>query len=423
MTAGIVARGRVAVLPLAAASAWLVGAIVRGWYVFVAHDPRQFAVSDMGLYLAVARRFAEPAAALGPGDVTHPPGWSWLLSRLLLFDPTLLSASIYLSTVSVLAPFAMMALARQCGGRRAAWIVLAAGSLYYPFIAYSGFLLAETTMILLVPAIVSLIVAALRASDSSRATLAAAASGVLISIALTFKSVALPVFAFTWLVALLFRRMERRRRLLLAAAVIAGVLPLIVASSLKCTQWNAGRPCIAGNKWGADVLLGHYGQVKAIRWTDFHFGNPAAKERGYDETAVVSVSMTDSSANLALAGEWIAAHPVEALALSLLHVRDTFGGHAPWPMSLADGWGIATIFALLYVILLLLPALFVAATGVASRGAASFLRTDTALLLAPLAALAVVVFASVGESRYRVPFDSLLMVIVAGAIVRNREAR
>jgi hypothetical protein len=126
--------------------------------------------------------------------------------------------------------------------------------------------------------------------------------------------------------------------------------------------------------------------------------------------------MTDGPANRAEAWRWIWANPGEAVVLSLDHVYDTFLGPAMWPGFDHGSWPFAHLSQYVFIALLFVPMLLVGA-ALARKGARVAATTSTALVFAPILALAVTVAIATGEVRYRVPFDMFFIVIVSAFVV------
>jgi hypothetical protein len=191
--------------------------------------------------------------------------------------------------------------------------------------------------------------------------------------------------------------------------------------SRACTSAN-DRFCVTGKELGSDFLLGHYGRVADVEWKSegpdlFRFGSPGAMLRHYDIHAKVPFSITDGPANSAEAWRWIGAHPGQAIVLSIDHVYDTFFGAAMWPtMNSENSWPFAHLSQYLFIALLLIPTVL-ACARVLRGGLRAALTSRTALVFAPIAALAITVMIATGEVRYRIPFDVFFIAIACAYAV------
>ena len=411
------------------------GIAIRAAYTFQIHPPEKFIASDMFFYVTLARRLAATAGPLQPWDVSHPLGYPMLLSFLITGGGSLARAAGVQFVVSCLVPPALGLLGAAAYGRRTGALAFVFGIFYFPFVEYGALFLSEIHFILWLTLAFAALFAARRADRRGVALALAAAGGLALSIAATFKSVVLPAVVFFFAaegVALLLARppggapplsFERFKGWLLRGAVAAlAAAPVLGLMTRACTRANRGDLCVTGNKASADFLLGHYGRIANIEWKpdgayDFvRFGSPGAYLRHYDAQARVPFTITDGPANRAEAWRWIAAHPGESVVLSLDHIYDTFLGPAMWPSFEHGSWPFAQLSQYVFLALLFIPTLFVGA-ALAKRGARVFTTSRTALVLAPIAALAVTVAIATGEVRYRIPFDVFFIAIVCAFAV------
>ena len=118
----------------------------------------------------------------------------------------------------------------------------------------------------------------------------------------------------------------------------------------------------------------------------------------------VNFPIHDNAANIAAGWRWIAAHPGEAVVLSVDHIYDTLFGVAAWPTYGNDTWLWSHVSQYLFLALLFVPVVLVW-SGIARRGPRAALTSRTALVTAPIVALLVTVAIATGEVRYRIPFD------------------
>jgi hypothetical protein len=415
---------------------YLVGVGLRALYTFGVQPPEAFVTSDMYFYVSLARKFAAMGGPVDPWDVTHPLGYPVLLQFLMSSDGSLGRAAAFQFVVSCLVPGAVGLLGAAAYGRRTGLLAVVFASLYFPFIEYGALFLSEIHFIFWLALAFAALFAAHRAARRGIGLAYAAAAGLSLSLAAAFKSVALPaafMFCVAEAVGLNLARPARRPAEWLAAmkpwafrwAVIAvAATPVLGLLARKCTGANHGRFCVTGNKVGSDFLLGHYGRIAAVEWEPeqvgglVRFGSPGAFLRHYDDVPKVPFAMTDNAANNAEAWRWIAAHPGEAILLSLDHVYDTFFGVAMWPGYGHPTWPFAHLSQYLFVVLLFIPALL-ACTRLARRGLRVALSSRTALVLAPILAVAITVAIATGEVRYRIPFDTFFIVLVCAYAVRD----
>lgn len=409
---------------------FLAGVAIRVHYTLVAHNPARFVYSDMNLYMSLAKRFAQGTPELARWDVTHPLGYSWFLGMLLRWDPTLERATQVHLAVGILVPLAVGLLGYATFGRRTAYAATVFASLYYPFIEFGGVFLSEIHFIFWLTLTFVALFAASRSRTVIRLVLLSFVAGLALSLAAALKSVALPAVASFFavqVVAFAFSRGSFAARLrwlrdflMRSITVGLGAAPLLTFLARVCTAANQDKFCVTGNKMGADFLLGHYGRVAAIKWgvdegRTYQFGSPGAALRHYTEVVSVPFPITDSAANAAAAWSWVRDHPVAAIVLSLDHVYDAFFGSGMWPTYETPFWCYADLSQHAFVLLLFLPTVLALNTLV-RKGVRTFMTNQILLVLAPVAALAVVVALATGEVRYRIPFDVFFIVVTCAYV-------
>ena len=406
---------------------YVVGVTLRVEYTLHVHHPEAYVTSDMQIYVALARRMAGSDYALMPWDVTHPLGYPALVGYLISGEGSLARVVNVQMVVSSLVPLALGLLGMAAFGRRTGLLAVVFGSVYFPFIEYGALFLSEIHFIFWLTLAFAAFLGAQRARRRALSLRLAAAGGLALSIACAMKSVAL-VAAFAFfavdLLGLVVTRTVTgaswRARLtpwlLRGVVVAAAAAPLLGVLARVCTRASEGRFCVTGNKVGSDFLLGHYGRIAKIEWeadrgNGFEFGSPGSHLRHYEQRAKVPFHMTDNAANTAEAWRWIFAHPGEALVLSLDHVYDTFFGVAMWPSYGNPSWPLAHLAQYVFMAFLFVPTVVVC-SRIARRGPRALITSRAALVLSPIAALAVTVAIATGEVRYRIPFDVFFIVVV-----------
>ena len=412
---------------------YFVGVALRVRYTFDIHPPERFLDSDMYFYTALARRLQDTTVPLAPWDVTHPLGYPAFIALLTSGGGSLGGVVAVQLVLSCLVPIAVGLIGAAAFGRRTGLLALAAASLYFPFIEFGALFLSEIHFIFWLSLAFAGFLGARGARRRAVAVGLSLAGGFALSLAISMKNVgllaAIGFFAVEGLALLLARAPRsggapawhaRLRPWVLRVAMVAvGAAPVMGAMARICTRANGGHFCFAGNKPAADFLLGHYGRIAGITWAEdqghgYFFGSPGSHLRHYDDKAAVPYVISDNASNAAEAWRWIAAHPWEAVVLSLDHIYDTFLGAAMWPSFGHASWHYAHFFQYVFVVLLFLPTLY-ACVRVGRRGVRAFLTSRTALVLAPVVALTVTVAIATGEVRYRIPFD-IFFIAVAGAL-------
>ena len=403
---------------------YLSGIALRVIYTLHIQRPEDLILSDMDFYVVLARKIAAHDQ-LGPWEATHPLGYPTLLAFLISGAGSLTRAVHAQIVISALVPPAVGLLGGVAYGRRTGLLATVFASLYFPFIDYGALFLAEIPFILSLTLAFAALLAARNVRRRGVSLGLAAAGGFALSVAATLKSVALPaavVFFVVEGVALLLARPDGapswRARLtpwLVRGVVVAcAAAPLLGGLARACTRANDGHFCVAGNKSGADFFLGHTGRVANVAWETptrgIAYGSPGSFLRHYDGNVTVTFAIHDNAANVAAAWDWIAAHPGQAIVLSLDHIYDVLFGVAAWPTYGNETWLWAHLSQYLFIVLLFVPAVL-AWSGIARRGLRAAMTSRTALMVAPIAALLVTVAIATGEVRYRIPFDVFFIAI------------
>jgi 4-amino-4-deoxy-L-arabinose transferase-like glycosyltransferase len=412
---------------------YLCGVVVRILYTLKIQRPETVIYADMGLYTDRARRLAE-GVPLSASDVTTGIGYPALLA-FLSKNGTFGAAVTFQLVISCLVPLALGLFGWAAYGRRTGLLAVVFGSLYFPFMEYGALFLTELHLLFWMALAFAGFMAARRARRRGAAIAAAAGGGIALSIAATFKTLALPAvvafFVADGVAAALARGegaprpwLERLKPWVLRGAVaLIAAAPVLGVMSSACTRAR-GSFCITGKEMGHDFLLGHYGRIADIEWISpggrdlYRFGSPSSHLRNYQTHVKVPFSIGDAAANRAEAWRWIGKHPGEAIVLSLDHVYDTMFGPLMWPTMNSDMWMFAATSQFAFIVLLFVPTVLAART-VLRRGLRTALTTRTAVMLAPIGALVITVMIATGEVRYRIPFDIFFITIACGYIVRD----
>jgi len=399
------------------------GALIRFLYVMVLHRATDHVYSDMQDYLLRALRYFGPERQQ-IDDTIHPPGTVIFLAVLHRLDTTWNAEMLVQWLLSLGVMALVWLIARRLYGTQTAVVALAITSVYFPFIHYAGLYLAENPFTFFSLLAMWLFIVAIDARDALRAAACAGLAGVAAGLAISFKN---SLFAPLLLLCLVYVAYSiKYRRPHVAAVVVSAVVGLCVLAlpmTVRCTRLNEGRVCPTATNFASNVLMGHYGEKGSFRWHDrrrnfdFVYESPSTVDRGYTEPVDLDFGVYDAAANLALARDWIRDHPAQALRLSFLHVYDLFAGPRLWPH--AELWNIdlGVLWQRLFW-LLVLPAAF---ARIAMR-APSMLTLEAGslpewILFAPLLGLMGTVFLTLGEVRYRIPFDGLLIILAARGYV------
>lgn len=401
---------------------FVLGVAFRAQYIFVSHPAERYVYSDMGTYTHFAHRLFDPSAEFSKYDSVYPPGGGIYYGTLFKIDG--FNAVYYAQfLLSVCIPLLLGAIGYVLYGRRVAEIGIILSSIYPSFVMLAGFVLSENPYIAFHLLSFLLILLALRTQTILWSLVFGLGAGLALGITSSFRSVALytmvPVMV---LVAVLICVRGGRTHRYAAFAFGAGLLALLIPLTIWCTTLMGGKICVGSTNGAMGVLQGHHGNVGVFNWYDTErsakttFANPTALQKGMLDEVHLPFGPYDSAENIAEAFRYIKAHPVESLGTSFRHIYDLFHGTLPWPMShtsdrnlvaFSESWFLVVIFfpALMYLLLRTAPR----TRGNVSRG------FEDGVVLAPLLGIIIVVFLTIAEPRYRIPYDPFLMLLAARA--------
>jgi hypothetical protein len=413
---------------------YLCGVVIRILYTLRIQRPETILYADMQLYIDRARRLAA-GIPMDRADVTTGIGYPTLLAFLIPDGHTFGTAVVFQLIISCLLPLALGLLGAAAYGRRTALLAIVFGSLYFPFIEYGALFLTEIHFAFWMTLAFAGFLGAHRFQRRGLAIASGMGGGLALSIAATFKTLALPAAVVFFVVDGVGHALARsapaqpwsarlKPWVLRGAVAVLAAAPVLGLMSRTCSR-ASGRFCITGKEMGHDFLLGHYGRIADVEWTApgghdmYRFGSPSSHLRSYEQHVKVPFSIGDPAANRAEAWRWIKAHPGEAAVLSLDHVYDTMFGPVMWPtMNNSKTWTLAAASQFAFILLLFVPTVL-ALARVSRRGLRQALASRTALVFAPIAALMITVTLATGEVRYRIPFDAFFITIACAYLVSD----
>ena len=412
-------------------SCWIGGGLLRLIYALVIHPPTRHVYSDMQGY--VARALSRVAGMPeNIGDSLYPPGTSMMLAQLHRLDPTSGLTVIVQWLLSLGTMAGIWVIARALYGNRAAVLALAVTTLYLPLFHYAGLFLAENPFTCCLIAAYACVIKSIAASRPAGTTLWALAAGLLAGIAASLKATILLPVAFTGLLVIAWLIRNRRRgAVTVAAGVLVGMGSLLLPLSERCTRLAEGHFCLVSTNTGMNALMGHAGEFAEFVWVDsqrsstYSFTSPSAPLRGYTAPVRLNFGAYDVPANVAELDRRIAADPVAALRWSLRNVADLFIGRDFWPGAVYQQRNWSRAYQGLFQWLLLPLAL---AWLVYRLPRLIRLRDDSLaewLLLTPLLGLMLTAFISLGELRFRIPFDGFVIILAVQGLLAlvSREQR
>ncbi|MFT3837732.1 MAG: hypothetical protein QM723_12135 [Myxococcaceae bacterium] len=419
---------RAHVLPLVSVGAFVTGAVCRSLYILVHHHPRNSVTTDAIPIANLAELFADP---LGQQQFFHtiwPPGEAALLALTLPFDPTLGLAAVLQLLASLAIPWLALLVARWTYGPKAGWIGLLLASGHFGLIYYGGFFLSEQLFQLAVAVAVCVSIAAVR--SESRPVLSGVAVGAAWAFTALFRSNALPIaaFALLWLTARWWLGGLLARRWRTIAAAVATVVVLMAPLAHRCSSL-LGRFCPGSSNAAMNVALGHappgvVGLTFAPQSAELSTGPntwtpPGRMQLGYTEYAQVPGSIYDTGAVLGWVLERLRDDPVEFLLGSLGNAIDLFAT-SYWPDDYTDlPSRRVTLLKQAMFVFVLVPGLAFFGLLLLRVWRRHDIGDPSSLLAALLLGMFLLACATLGEARYRLPFDLVLIVFAARAYSRT----
>ncbi|HEX6275534.1 MAG TPA: hypothetical protein VFZ53_20980 [Polyangiaceae bacterium] len=423
-------------LAFIASLAYAGGVAGRAAYVLFVHHPRHHAGSDARDLLDAANRLLEPGTAQTIGDTIWPPGTPSLLALVTLADESLGGAAWIQFALSCSVPLLVAYTALLAAGRRAALVALALASLHFGFVHYGGFFLSEqlfqfavalalATSVQTLCLAEALPVSTNRRRDFARTGALGAAAGLCWALATTIRPNALPVAVLVGL-ALMARFLRRDRRLLglLLGGAVAFVLALAPLAD-RCTTLR-GRFCPVSNNIAMNMVLGQAGEFMGITFRDAKHPErttgwvpPALLHHGYEKMKEVPFSIYETGPALAWLVERFLKSPGQFFVRAVGNVLDLFRLEY-WPDDYAPlGTRAATVLKQSFLLFVIAPAI-ASGLALARRVVRRPLASAVSLfLLAVVAAVALVAAGSLGEPRYRIPFDGVFVCLAASSFVRT----
>jgi hypothetical protein len=401
------------------------------------HHPRHYASSDAADYLERAQAWLAVGATERIDDTIWPPGTPALLALLSALDPGQELGAYGNALAGLLVVLLTAASVSMIAGKRAGWIALALAALHPGFIHYQGFFLAEQPFQLSVALALFLSVSALTSLDQRAGPgwLAGVAIGIAWGLAALFRANALPVVGGASLaVGLLCFRTRDRRALRLGVGLALGLCVVLSAAAQRCTAVSGGRFCLVSNNVAMNIALGQAGQVMGLEFRDdaaptetSAWVPPALLHHGYKGMGRVPATIYDSGGVLRWVGQRFIEDPVLFVVRAVGNALDLFGldywpdGYGDWPERAVMVW------RQLWNALVLIPAIYCAArlTRTAWRPTASprddvdKRRPMPAFLLGSLAGLLFSAAVSLGEARYRIPFDAIFIALASAVYAQS----
>ncbi|MGB6045374.1 MAG: glycosyltransferase family 39 protein, partial [Pirellulales bacterium] len=367
------------------------------------------------------KRMWDPNYTETVGDIIFPPGGHIHIGLSYYFDHTLELAMVVQFVQSVLLPLILAMIGYELYGRRVAFVTLVLASIYYPFIDYAAYFMTEGPYVFYLALSMWLLIRSLRVGSAKVGLLFALLAGVMLGITAAFKTVVLACSAMIFLqLSLVAYRSKWRRPAILLAGSTVGLLVLVIPMTIRATRINDGKLTTISTNGALTVLMGHSGEIGTFHFNDrkrrrtYWFGSPAANQRGYKKQLSLPYGPWDSSEMLRDAWRWTRENPAAAFRLSCQNVLDLFQGSLAFPSVGEPRWKPWMYwFQRFYWIFILLPSLVHLAFNFRRLSDMQGPGLADSLLLLPLLGLMAVSFFTIGQPRYRIPFDAFQILLAA----------
>ncbi|WP_437485220.1 glycosyltransferase family 39 protein [Sorangium sp. So ce1014] len=400
------------------------------WNLWI-HPPGEYVFSDMGGYVARANRLVEDPLARHADEAFFPYGAHYLLAavKAVFGKDNETATAVFQAVTGAFTICFMTATSRRLSGR--GWVprvVGLIGVLYYPLISMGGYYLSEAPYAFFVAASAFYTI---RLADEGRrgdAWLLGLSMGLGAAVRPQIL-MAVPFLAAFWL---LRRRSLRRIRLpLLARAAIP--IALVLAFSAARARYHTGRFSLVAQNGALNRVFGRCHNVK-VEANHNWFGPPSIGDlQRHEQRHPDSLVKLDPAMGLELSirGTMWDEDKLHKLAerciqktgwlqqarYAVTHVLMLWWYNVTWPdmgqppfRPIMRAWNGVTM------VTLPLPLVVAAALGFRRR----FVRHG--LLVMFIVSLFVVAMLYFGDTRFRVPYDSILIVLavdVCGCLGRR----
>ena len=402
---------------------FMAGVMLRYFYIFHWHQAMDYVYSDMEGYFEAAKNFCDPDFVSGIGETVHPPGTRFFFGTLMSLDPNMNLALVAQFLLSVCVPILLAAIAYDLFGRRCLLLTLCMASLYFPFIDYAGYILSEGPFLFTLVCSFWLLIRSLRSSKKYSIFFGFLA-GLVLGMAASLKSVALPGAFLILLAMILISRKHNLAVKRTITASLAGVLIILIPLSVRCTKLSEGKFCLIANDWGRNILFGHYGDIGEVSFFDperglyYVFGSPTAAQKGYHRMINLPVGAYDNSALLKYTLEWAKDNPLDTFLLSFEHMFDLAFGLLAWPSNATKFRRWVQLYHEIFLVFILFPACLHICLNAKNLIRLNPRFCGDLLLVLPIIGVMFSALIALGEPRYRIPFDGFLILLAARTYTR-----
>lgn len=407
--------------------AYLAGLFGRYVYILRVHHPRNSIYSDVEQYLNFAHRLLDPGYTQVIEDTIWPPGTSFHLAVQYLLDPSLGLAAWTSFFISAAIPVLIAYAAYLAWGSRACWYALLAGSFHFGFVHYGGFFLSENLFTFLVSLALCLFALSVYRVSGPLSFWAGALCGCVWGAAYAVRAPALPIgMVVVLLISLQAIKSKQYQNIKYLICPTIGFLLITLPLALRCTALSEGKVCLVSNNFALNIALGFAGDRAVLHFEGengefpMNWGPPSKIMHEYKSTGNVPTHIFDTAGVMKWVGQQFLHHPIDFLVSAVGNVFDLFNPHFIWPggfggLPLRWIWVMQQIF----FFVVLIPALVACwkySKELLLRQTASL---HSVYLVAGVLGLMAISFFSMGEPRYRVPFDSFLILLAVSWVAQE----
>lgn len=393
--------------------ALLIGILLRSVYALSLHEPQQWVMSDARQYVRQALALAEGANAQRAADAIWPPTTSAMLSLSLLFGGDFRVVQWLMLILSVATIGLTWLFARSFGSRRLAACAVLPAALAVAPIHFTGFFLSEVPGMATVSLALVLSVYGLSLAQSASLLVPGLLMGASWALAATVRPQNLLVGAAAIMLVgfLRWRRFGWQGTGALVLAACGAFCVWLAPFAYRCSVLT-GHECLVSGNALFNSVIGFSGDVASVRFVDGTWSPPAKLQHNFEGAAVVGASMYDTPEMLRALAQRIWNHPLDSLVAFVGNGADLFGNYLWLTGESSIPRRYYIVGQQLFLFFVICPAL---ASLVTIRRATLPSRAGQGVVF--LCGMLVVVFLvhalSLGESRYRLPYDSVLYVLAA----------
>ncbi len=404
---------------ITAVGAMIAGTILRFYMTYVVYRPSEHIFSDMQGYVTLAQRLLNPNHILNSFDLIQPLGTSLILAGSFRLTGNLHAADALWFLMSSAAPFFWFIAARKMAGPGLAAAVAVWASVDFSMISFGSLFMSETPFTFFIATGTACLAMAM-SSHPRRTQPWSFAAGILWGISLLFRPhgicMLFMIVAITG-IGIWNRRYDKNAiRGQAETAVAQTLLPFLFIAAIfgGYFSFKSGRPMLTSLGAGCQMVMGRLPDAAEARFEEpgtgiFHFyGSPVAHQRNPRGKFKFDFSVVDNAAAMKEAMKMFGRDPVQYLTLSFKNANDSIFGNDPWPANQMPTATLLKFYEVLFLLLGIIPALaLVFPPFRIARGG----EVLTASLALPLLGLWLLGFVAIGEARYRIPFDGLIIIM------------